>query len=58
MLLTPIGTRENADPSVCEASIGVGVDIFHTFIDKIQIDLMVGVKGRAGEAVDSLSAGV
>ncbi len=58
MLLTPIGTHENADPSLGEASIVIGVDILHAFIDKVEIDLMVGVKGRASEAVNSLSAGV
>lgn len=58
MLLTPIGTRKNAGTCLCEPSVVVGVDVFHAFINKVQVDFMTGIKGRARKAVNSLSAGV
>ena len=58
MLLTPIGTRKNAGTPLCEISVMVGVDIFHAFIDKIQIDLMAGIKGRACKTVNGVGTRV
>ena len=58
MLLTPIGTGKDAGPRLGEISVAVGVNIFHTFINKIQVDLMTGIKGGVCEPMNRLSTGV
>ncbi len=58
MLLTPIRTCENTGPRLCEISVVIGVDILHSFINEVEIDLMPGSKSRACKAVDGLSTGV
>jgi hypothetical protein len=58
MLLASIGASKHASPRLCETSIVIGVNVLHTFIDKIQIDFMAGIEGRARETVNSLGTGV
>ncbi|WHZ27576.1 MAG: hypothetical protein OJF51_002373 [Nitrospira sp.] len=54
MLPTPIGTHKNADSRLCESSVVVGVNILYAFINKVQVDLMTGIKSRACKTVNSL----
>ena len=58
MLLTPISTGKDAGPRLGETSVAVGMNIFHTFINQIQVDLMAGIKGGLCEPVNRLSTGV
>lgn len=58
MLLAPVGAGKNTGPGLCKTSAVVGVNIFYTFIDKIQIDLMADIQGRSGKTMNSLSTGV
>ena len=58
MLLTPISTHKNASPRLGKTSVMVEVNVLHTFIDKIKVDIMAGIKSRARKTVNSLSTSV
>ena len=58
MLLTPIGTGKHAGSRLRQTTVLVGVNVLHAFIDKIQINLMPGINGRARKAMNGLGTAV